>query len=351
MRPRAAAGHSRVPVAMARGKHLFPFRTEQLSPSAPMVLGPQGPGRVGRRRFTSTSRPRAARPRCGAAPRRTGRRARRSRRPQAATPPQRRPPMTTVQAAGRARTEPGRRAREGARSGRRCGWPSSSPGWSCGLEASSRVAKATTRSAARRRASRRGREPARGCGARGNMCSQGYGAPRTERRACPPAARARRPNRTGKPDPSRDAATNLARGAARAMAYPRCVVHLRIVAPPEQADARRSSCFEALRLGDQRHPAARRGAQARRRRDPVRRRARGRERRARRPARAGHPPRAARSPSSQIDTAMSDAADRRRARRRGLARRRGDLGGGHRAHVGVGGAVGQLPGLHGPRDA
>ena len=36
---------------MARGRHLFPFRTEQLSPSAPMVLGPQGPGRVGRRRF------------------------------------------------------------------------------------------------------------------------------------------------------------------------------------------------------------------------------------------------------------------------------------------------------------
>ena len=39
------------PVVIARGKHLFPFRTEQLSPSAPMVLGPQGPGRVGRRRF------------------------------------------------------------------------------------------------------------------------------------------------------------------------------------------------------------------------------------------------------------------------------------------------------------
>src|SRR5438105_13838815 len=39
------------PVALARGKHLFPFRTEQLSPSAPMVLGPRGPGRVGRRRF------------------------------------------------------------------------------------------------------------------------------------------------------------------------------------------------------------------------------------------------------------------------------------------------------------
>ena len=43
---------------MARGKHLFPFRTEQLSPSAPMVLGPQGPGRVGRRRlFVGTGRP------------------------------------------------------------------------------------------------------------------------------------------------------------------------------------------------------------------------------------------------------------------------------------------------------
>ncbi len=38
-------------VAIARGKHLFPFRTEQLSLSAPMVLGPRGPGRVGRRRF------------------------------------------------------------------------------------------------------------------------------------------------------------------------------------------------------------------------------------------------------------------------------------------------------------
>src|ERR1041385_6562159 len=45
------------PVAMARGKHLFPFRTEQLSPSAPMVLGLHGPGRVGRRRFFCTSRP------------------------------------------------------------------------------------------------------------------------------------------------------------------------------------------------------------------------------------------------------------------------------------------------------
>src|SRR5437763_442440 len=41
---------------MARGKHLFPFRTEQLSPTAPMVLGSQGPGRVGRRRFISVER-------------------------------------------------------------------------------------------------------------------------------------------------------------------------------------------------------------------------------------------------------------------------------------------------------
>ena len=49
---------SPVSVAIARGKHLFPFRTEKLSPSAPMVLGPQGPGRVGRRRFEyETGRP------------------------------------------------------------------------------------------------------------------------------------------------------------------------------------------------------------------------------------------------------------------------------------------------------
>src|SRR5690348_3014742 len=38
------------PVVIARGKHLFPFRTEKLSPSAPMVLGLRRPGRVGRRR-------------------------------------------------------------------------------------------------------------------------------------------------------------------------------------------------------------------------------------------------------------------------------------------------------------
>ena len=48
-------------MALAWGKHLFPFRTEQLSPTAPMVLVPQGTGRVGRRRFFTSSRPRAAR--------------------------------------------------------------------------------------------------------------------------------------------------------------------------------------------------------------------------------------------------------------------------------------------------
>src|SRR3954447_23896356 len=36
---------------IAKGRHLFPFRTEQLSLSAPMVLGGKPPGRVGRRRF------------------------------------------------------------------------------------------------------------------------------------------------------------------------------------------------------------------------------------------------------------------------------------------------------------
>src|SRR5688572_20547049 len=50
-------GLAQFPVAIAWGKHLFPFRTEQLSPTAPMVLGSQGPGRVGRRRFLLASRP------------------------------------------------------------------------------------------------------------------------------------------------------------------------------------------------------------------------------------------------------------------------------------------------------
>src|SRR3990170_4461547 len=34
---------------IAAGIPLFPFRTEKLSPPAPMVLGAQAPGRVGRR--------------------------------------------------------------------------------------------------------------------------------------------------------------------------------------------------------------------------------------------------------------------------------------------------------------
>src|SRR5829696_4335181 len=56
--PRRGPGLEQFPVALAWGKHLFPFRTEQLSPTAPMVLGLHGPGRVGRRRFFHhTSRP------------------------------------------------------------------------------------------------------------------------------------------------------------------------------------------------------------------------------------------------------------------------------------------------------
>jgi hypothetical protein len=51
------AGLAQFPVALAWGKHLFPFRTEQLSPTAPMVLGLRGPGRVGRRRFFSIEPP------------------------------------------------------------------------------------------------------------------------------------------------------------------------------------------------------------------------------------------------------------------------------------------------------
>ena len=37
------------------GDHLFPYRTQKLSPSAPMVLGWKRPGRVGRRRFPQGS--------------------------------------------------------------------------------------------------------------------------------------------------------------------------------------------------------------------------------------------------------------------------------------------------------
>lgn len=48
---------STISAVIAAGVHLFPFRTEKLSPSAPMVLGPQGPGRVGRRRFLTDGPP------------------------------------------------------------------------------------------------------------------------------------------------------------------------------------------------------------------------------------------------------------------------------------------------------
>ena len=39
-------------VTMAAGIHLFPFRTEKLSPPAPMVLRGRLRGRVGRRPFS-----------------------------------------------------------------------------------------------------------------------------------------------------------------------------------------------------------------------------------------------------------------------------------------------------------
>src|SRR5436309_4516689 len=48
---------TRFPVATAVGKHPFPFRTRQLSPPAPMVLGGRPPGRVGRRRDTPRRSP------------------------------------------------------------------------------------------------------------------------------------------------------------------------------------------------------------------------------------------------------------------------------------------------------
>src|SRR4051812_50193919 len=47
------ADPSQFSAVMAAGVHLFPFRTEKLSPPAPMVLGEQSPGRVGRRRISS----------------------------------------------------------------------------------------------------------------------------------------------------------------------------------------------------------------------------------------------------------------------------------------------------------
>src|SRR3712207_4741209 len=50
-----ASGWRKLLVALARGSHLFPFRTEPLSPAAPMVLPRKG-GRVGRRQVPSRPR-------------------------------------------------------------------------------------------------------------------------------------------------------------------------------------------------------------------------------------------------------------------------------------------------------
>ena len=46
-----------IPVAIAEGQHLFPFRTEQLSPPAPMVLLGTPGGRVGRCRIFLEAHP------------------------------------------------------------------------------------------------------------------------------------------------------------------------------------------------------------------------------------------------------------------------------------------------------
>ena len=42
--------------------HLFPSRTQKLSSSSPMVLGPQGPGRVGRSQLVFRSSSTAEQP-------------------------------------------------------------------------------------------------------------------------------------------------------------------------------------------------------------------------------------------------------------------------------------------------
>src|ERR1700684_3796077 len=41
---------------MAAGSHPFPSRTRQLSPPAPMIVGPQGPSKVGRCQIFSKDR-------------------------------------------------------------------------------------------------------------------------------------------------------------------------------------------------------------------------------------------------------------------------------------------------------
>ena len=52
----------RFPVIMAEGIHLFPYRTQKLSPHASKVLGWQRPGRIDHRRILL----RAERPGCEA---------------------------------------------------------------------------------------------------------------------------------------------------------------------------------------------------------------------------------------------------------------------------------------------
>src|SRR5947199_10727323 len=49
----------KISAVIAAGVHLFPFRTEKLSPLAPMVLGGQPPGRVGRRPVLHAGEPSA----------------------------------------------------------------------------------------------------------------------------------------------------------------------------------------------------------------------------------------------------------------------------------------------------
>src|SRR5438552_17445694 len=60
--PRLVSIVIRVGVAMAEGSHFFPFRTEKLSPPAPMVLPGKPGGRVGRCPINSCEKPRRAAP-------------------------------------------------------------------------------------------------------------------------------------------------------------------------------------------------------------------------------------------------------------------------------------------------
>ena len=60
LKGRRDASTDKFPAAMAAGKHLFPFRTEKLSPlSADGTRSSQAPGRVGRRRLYFDERPSA----------------------------------------------------------------------------------------------------------------------------------------------------------------------------------------------------------------------------------------------------------------------------------------------------